>query len=207
MARHLVAKGYSVSGYDPHEPARRAAAAHGVAVRESARDVAAASELVIIVVGFDHEVETVMYGPQGVMEAARPDLIVAIGSTVAPHYAKRLAQRAGERGVVVLDAPLARGEAAALAGKLLVFGGGDEATFAACRPAFGAFATDIFHLGAAGAGQVGHAPAPTTKGCAWAKRLAWERTSCAKRCTTRARKTGRWTSAATARACRGRRRT
>ena len=155
MARHLVAKGYSVSGYDPHEPARRAAAAHGVAVRESARDVAAASELVIIVVGFDHEVETVMYGPQGIMEAARPDLIVAIGSTVAPHYAKRLAQRAGERGVVVLDAPLARGEAAALAGKLLVFGGGDEATFAACRPAFGAFASDIFHLGAAGAGQVG----------------------------------------------------
>ena len=116
MARHLVAKGYSVSGYDPHEPARRAAAALGVALRESARDVAAASELVIIVVGFDHEVETVMYGPQGVMEAARPDLIVAIGSTVAPRYAKRLAQRAGERGVVVLDAPLARGEAAALAG-------------------------------------------------------------------------------------------
>jgi len=74
MARHLVAKGYSVSGYDPHEPARRAAAALGVALRESARDVAAASELVIIVVGFDHEVETVMYGPQGVMEAARSDL-------------------------------------------------------------------------------------------------------------------------------------
>src|SRR5438045_6283108 len=71
MARHLIAKGYSVSGYDPHEPARRAATAHGVAVGDSARAVATASELVIIVVGFDHQVETVMYGPQGVMEAAR----------------------------------------------------------------------------------------------------------------------------------------
>src|ERR1044072_8603263 len=30
-----------------------------------------------------------------------------------------------------------------------------EAAFEACRPAFGAFASDIFHLGAAGAGQVG----------------------------------------------------
>ena len=57
--------------------------------------------------------------------------------------------------MVLLDAPLARGEAAAVAGKLLIFGGGDEKAFNACRPAFDAFASDIFHLGSAGAGQVG----------------------------------------------------
>src|SRR6478736_8089688 len=89
------------------------------------------------------------------MEAARPGLIVAIGSTVAPRYAAKLAGRLRERGVVLLDAPLARGEAAAVAGKLLIFGAGDEKAFEACRPAFSAFASDIFHLGAAGAGQVG----------------------------------------------------
>ena len=155
MARHLIAKGYSVYGYDPQEPARRSAAALGVQLVESPREIARASELVIVVVGFDHEVESVMFGPQGVMEGARSGPIVAIGSTIAPRYAKQLTQRAGERGVVVLDAPLARGEAAAIAGKLLIFGGGDEAAFAACRPVFGAFATDVFHLGAAGAGQVG----------------------------------------------------
>ena len=155
MAQHLIAKGYSVSGYDPQEGARRAGAGVGVQLVSTAREVAHAAELVIIVVGFDHEVETVMYGPHGVMEAARAGLIVAIGSTVAPRYAKRLAERASERGVIVLDAPLARGEAAAVAGKLLVFGGGDEAAFAACRPVLGAFAADVFHLGPAGAGQVG----------------------------------------------------
>ena len=155
MARHLIAKGYNVAGYDPVDAARRNAAALGVTLCRSPRDVAQAAELVIVVVGFDHEVETVMFGAGGVMEAARPGLVVAIGSTVAPGYAKRLAERATERGVVVLDAPLARGAAAALAGKLLVFGGGDEAAFAACRPVLGAFASDIFHLGPAGAGQVG----------------------------------------------------
>jgi 3-hydroxyisobutyrate dehydrogenase-like beta-hydroxyacid dehydrogenase len=155
MARHLIAKGYNVAGYDPVDAARQNAAALGVTPCNSAGDVARASELVIVVVGFDHEVETVMYGPHALMEAARPGLIVAIASTVAPRYAKRLAARASERGVVVVDAPLARGEAAALAGKLLVFGGGDETAFAACRPALGAFASDIFHLGPAGAGQVG----------------------------------------------------
>ena len=155
MARHLIAKGYNVAGCDPVDAARRNAAALGVSVLDSPREVARASDALIVVVGFDHEVETVLFGTGGVMEAARPGLIVAIGSTIAPRYAVKLAERLRERGVVLLDAPLARGERAAVAGKLLVFGAGDEKAFEACRRAFSAFASDIFHLGGPGAGQVG----------------------------------------------------
>jgi 3-hydroxyisobutyrate dehydrogenase-like beta-hydroxyacid dehydrogenase len=155
MARHLLARGFNVCGFDPVDGARRNAQGLGVSMLGSPRAVAAASDLVLVVVGFDHEVENVVFGAGGIAEAARPGLVVAIGSTVAPRYAARLAERLRERGVVLLDAPLARGEAAAVAGKLLVYGGGDEAAFEACRPAFGAFASDIFHLGPAGAGQVG----------------------------------------------------
>lgn len=155
MARHLLAKGYNVAGYDPVDEARRNALALGVRVLDSPREVTAASDVVIIVVGFDHEVETAIFGTNGCMEAARPGLIVAIGSTVAPRYAQRLAARLREKQVVLLDIPLARGEKAAVAGKLLIYGAGDEPAFEACRPAFSAFASDIFHLGTAGAGQVG----------------------------------------------------
>jgi 3-hydroxyisobutyrate dehydrogenase-like beta-hydroxyacid dehydrogenase len=155
MAKHLHAKGYNVFGYDPVDAARRGAAALGVTMLESPREVARESEVVIVVVGFDHEVESVIYGANGVIEAARPGLIVAIGSTVAPKYTQRLAERLKERKILLLDIPLARGEAAAVAGKLLIYGAGDEAAFEACRPAFSAFASDIFHLGPAGAGQVG----------------------------------------------------
>ena len=129
--------------------------ASGARSAASAREVAQASDLVIIVVGFDSEVEEVIFGKEGVLEGARPGLVVALGSTVAPRYAKRLAARLEERNVVLLDIPLARGEAAAVAGKLLIYGAGDLAAFEVCRPAFGAFASDIFHLGPAGAGQVG----------------------------------------------------
>ena len=155
MARHLIAKGYNVAGCDPVDAARRNAAALGVSVLDAPREVARASDALIVVVGFDHEVETVLFGAGGVMEAARPGLIVAIGSTIAPRYAVKLAERLRSRGVVLLDAPLARGERAAVAGKLLIFGAGDEKAFEACRPAFSAFASDIFHLGGPGAGQVG----------------------------------------------------
>jgi 3-hydroxyisobutyrate dehydrogenase-like beta-hydroxyacid dehydrogenase len=155
MAKHLRAKGYNVFGYDPVDDARRAAASLGVLLVESPREVARASDLVIVVVGFDHEVESVVYGSNGIVEGARPGLIVAIGSTVAPTYSRKLAERLRSREIVLLDIPLARGEAAAVAGKLLIYGAGDEAAFEACRPAFSAFASDVFHLGAAGAGQVG----------------------------------------------------
>ena len=155
MAKHLIAQGFSVSGCDALEQARASALAFGIPVMDSPRNVAEASELVIIVVGFEHEVETVLFGPSGIVEAARPGLIVALASTVAPRYAKRLAAKLQARGIVLLDIPLARGERAAVAGKLLIFGAGDEAAFDACRPAFSAFASDIFHLGPAGAGQVG----------------------------------------------------
>jgi 3-hydroxyisobutyrate dehydrogenase-like beta-hydroxyacid dehydrogenase len=154
MAQHLLSKGFSVAGYDPLEAARRSARELGVALVDSPREVARAAELVLVVVGFDREVEAVLFGDAGIAEAARAGLIVALGSTVAPRYAARLAERLRSHGVVLLDIPLARGEAAARSGSLLIYGGGDKACFDACRPAFSAFASDIFHLGEAGAGQV-----------------------------------------------------
>lgn len=154
MAKHLLARGFSVSGYDPVDAARQAARALGVCVFDSPGEVAKAAELVIIVVGFDQEVEAVLFGAEGIVPAARGGLIAALGSTVAPRYARRLAERLAAHRIVLLDIPLARGEAAAAEGKLLIYGAGEEAPFEACRPAFSAFASDIFHLGPAGAGQV-----------------------------------------------------
>jgi len=154
IAAHLVAKGFKVVGYDPLEEARNRAVALGARGAASAREAARASDLVIIVVGFDSEVEEVLFGREGVLAGARPGLIVALGSTVAPRYSKRLAVRLAEKNLVLLDIPLARGEAAATAGKLLVYGAGDSDAFEFCRPVFGAFASDVFHLGPAGAGQV-----------------------------------------------------
>ena len=155
MSRHLIAKGFAVVGCDPVAAARKDAAALGVRIADTPRDVAQSSDLVIVVVGFDHEIEAVAFGKAGIAEAARKDLVVALGSTASPRYTKQLAERLSAKGITLLDIPLARGEAAAISGKLLVFGAGDEAAFERCRPAFAAFASEIFHLGPAGAGQVG----------------------------------------------------
>jgi 3-hydroxyisobutyrate dehydrogenase-like beta-hydroxyacid dehydrogenase len=156
MARLLRQRGFPVTGYDVSLPALKAAAGIGIQPVNSPRAVAAASDLVIVVVGFDTEVEAVLLGDHGVLAGAADGGVIAIASTVAPATMRRLARRCAHRpAVTLLDIPLCRGEQAAERGKLLIMGGGDKAAFDAARPAFAAFADAVFHLGPLGAGQVG----------------------------------------------------
>lgn len=154
MARHLLAKGFTVAGCDLRPEACAAVKQLGAAILPHPRAVAEASDLVLILVGFDQEAEQTIFGTDGIRTAARPGLMLAMGSTVAPSYARDLATRLSGSGIVLLDMALTRGEPFAEAGTMLILGGGDDAAFEACRPVFRAFASDIFHLGPFGAGQV-----------------------------------------------------
>jgi 3-hydroxyisobutyrate dehydrogenase-like beta-hydroxyacid dehydrogenase len=156
IGRRLVQKGFAVTGYDVALPALKAAASAGMQAVNSPKAVAAASELVIVVVGFDVEVEAAMFGENGVVVGAGDGTIVAIASTIAPHTMQRIAARLpASPKIALLDIPLCRGEGPAQTGELLIMGGGDRVAFDACRPAFSAFATTVHHLGPVGAGQVG----------------------------------------------------
>jgi 3-hydroxyisobutyrate dehydrogenase len=155
MARHLIAKGFHVAGCDPSATACERAAGLGVEIVPTPRTLGERSDAVLIVVGFDAQVERAIFGTGGLGEAARPGLIVAMGSTIAPSYARGLARRLDGSDIALLDMALTRGEPFAEAGTMLILGGGDEAAFAACQPMFRSFASDIFHLGPFGAGQVG----------------------------------------------------
>jgi 3-hydroxyisobutyrate dehydrogenase-like beta-hydroxyacid dehydrogenase len=154
IARLLHQKGFSVTGTDVSLAAIKAAAAAGVQPVNSAKAVAAASDLVIVAVGFDSEVEGVLFSENGALAGASEGTVIAIASTIAPRTMAKIAARMPKQ-VALIDIPLCRGEEAAVAGKLLIMGGGDEAAFDACRPAFAAFADSVHHLGGAGAGQVG----------------------------------------------------
>jgi len=156
IGRLLHRRGFTVSGYDVALPALKAAAAAGIQPVNSPKAVAAVSDLVIVLVGFDAEVEAVIFGDNGLLAGAADEGIIAVASTVAPRTMKKIAARLPVRpAVALLDIPLCRGEAAAQDGKLLILGGGDRAVFDACSGVFAAFADAVFHLGPLGAGQVG----------------------------------------------------
>lgn len=155
MTRHLRERGFVVTAYDVNLPACKAAEALGARIAANACEVAVNSEFVIVVVGFDAEVERVVTGDDGIVAAQKPNLILGIASTVAPRTMKKLGERLAGTGVAILDMPLTRGEPAAEAGNLLVMVGGDGNAFEACKHVLESFASSIFHIGGIGAGQVG----------------------------------------------------
>ena len=97
--------------------------------------------------------DTVLFGPDGLMQDIRPGTVLAIHATAGPGYVVDLAARVAERGVRVVDAPVSGGDAAALAGQLVVIVGGDDADSAACAPMFGTYAGRIIPVGRLGAAQ------------------------------------------------------
>lgn len=154
MSRHMKAAGYAVAGYDPVPAACERVSEHGVKSLPSPKEVAAVSDFVIIVVGFEQQVESAIFGDDGIMAGARPGLIIGLGATVSPSYARALTERLKSSQISLLDMPLTRSEKAAEDGTMLVLGGAEDGIFEACRPILKTFATDIFNLGPFGSGQV-----------------------------------------------------
>src|ERR1700721_2385641 len=97
MARLLRERGFTVTGYDVALPVVKLAAGKGIQPVNSPKAVAAASDLVIIAVGFDSEVEAVMFGDNGVLAGATDGSIIAIASTVAPATIRKLKRRCAHR--------------------------------------------------------------------------------------------------------------
>ena len=157
MCRHLSSAGFQVVGHDPDaEACARTARECGVEALDSPKAVAARSQFVIVVVGFEKQVEQVIFSADGLLAGAGPGTVIGVSSSVSPIYALGLAERLSDRDLALLDMPTTRSFMAAEEGTMLVLGGGDDAVFEACRPALETFAVkeDIFNLGPFGSGQV-----------------------------------------------------
>jgi len=157
MLRHLVKKGYAVTVCDISDKQRDAARALGATVVTTPAEVGKAADIVILGVGYDDEVEDVVFGKNGLAAAMAPGSIIAVSSTAKPDNMKALAARVGEKGIEVIDAPICRGRFAADSGTLLALVGGKPDVVARARPAYSTFASDYVHLGEIGNGQVGKA--------------------------------------------------
>ncbi len=153
---HLARKGFRTFATDI-DPARRSKVEErGAAWSADAAALAAACEVVLICVGYDHEVRTLLNDPK-LVSADRPGSIYAVLSTVHPKTVQALATDGAKRGLHIVDATMCRGGKAADAGTLLSFVGGEAAVVERLRPVLGAFSSDIVHTGGVGSAQVAKA--------------------------------------------------
>jgi 3-hydroxyisobutyrate dehydrogenase-like beta-hydroxyacid dehydrogenase len=124
----------------------------GAAWGASPKAVARASDIVITMVTDSSASEEVICGRDGVLEGAHPGLILIDMSSIAPERSRSNADRAGAKGVPMLDAPVTGAPRVATEGKLGIMVGGPRETFEACRPVFEKLAAKIVYAGGNGMG-------------------------------------------------------
>ncbi len=100
------------------------------------------------------EVEEIVLGSDGMLEAGRRGGVFVDMGTSRPASTRMLAARLQARGVDMLDAPITGGVRGAQEGTLTIYVGGPAEAFARVRPALEAMGRAIFHMGGAAAGHV-----------------------------------------------------
>lgn len=117
-------------------------------------EVAGGLDAVVVVVLNAAQTEAVLFGAEGVVPQLRPGAVVMACATVAPEFARQMAERCGAHGVHYLDAPISGGAAKAASGQLSIMASGTPEAFAAAAPVLQATAETVFELGdSAGAGS------------------------------------------------------
>jgi 3-hydroxyisobutyrate dehydrogenase/2-hydroxy-3-oxopropionate reductase len=157
MLKHVINRGYQAVAYDVNDTARENARALGATIAESPADVGRKAAFVIIAVGYDKEVNDIVYGDDGLLTTMPRGSVIAVSATVAPATVEAIAERASAKGIEVLDAPICRGRFYVDSGTLLALFGGKKDVVERGRPIYSCFSSDIAHLGEVGHGQVGKA--------------------------------------------------
>jgi len=155
MAGHLARAGHQVTVFNRSAPkaaqwvkdfggssaATPAAAAHGAAI-------------VLMCVGNDDDVRSVITGPDGALQGMATGAILVDHTTASASVAREMNTAAAAKGIAFLDAPVSGGQAGAENGKLTIMVGGDPATFAKAEGVLATYARAVTLMGASGCGQL-----------------------------------------------------
>jgi 3-hydroxyisobutyrate dehydrogenase-like beta-hydroxyacid dehydrogenase len=153
MARHMVQKGFEVSGYDVSADATKKAASHGVRICASVADTGKNAEVVFVMVANDTQIHDVIEH-SGLLDVLARGSVIAIASSCSPETCRNLATLAAPKGIGIVDVPLVLGQEAMDNGQVVAYLGGDDAAVAKARPAIQAFSKQVIHVGDVGAGQI-----------------------------------------------------
>lgn len=155
MASNLLKAGFELTVWNRTPSKARALLEAGATVADSPADLAARGpQIICISVTDTPDVESVLFGEQGLARTARPGLIVVDHSTIDPQATRRFAQTLACSGVTLLDAPVSGGDAGARAGTLSIMIGGPAEAVARVRPVLQAVGRALTHVGDSGMGQV-----------------------------------------------------
>lgn len=153
MVRNLMKHGYELYIYARNKEKVADVITEGAVFCETIADCAAICDAVITIVGYPKDVEEVYFGENGILENVKEGAYVIDMTTSSPKLAEEIYQKAKEKNIHALDAPVTGGDTGARNGTLSILVGGDPDDYQVCLPVFEAMGTNIHLEGKAGCGQ------------------------------------------------------
>jgi 3-hydroxyisobutyrate dehydrogenase len=157
MAANLARAGFPLVAWNRTAGRTAGLEALGVGVAATPAALAAATDIVLVCVSDTPDVETVLFGPDGVAAGVAPGTLVIDCSTIDPAATRRFAARLAAQGVAFVDAPVTGGSEGARNATLAILVGGAPADVERARPVLQAIGRTVTHLGPVGAGQAAKA--------------------------------------------------
>ena len=153
MAGHLLKAGHEVSVYTRTKSKADGLVEQGATWKNTVSEVAESSEVVITMVGFPHDVESIYLGGDGIVARAKGGSLLIDMTTSRPDLAVRISDAAAAKDIESLDAPVSGGDIGAREARLSIMVGGTEAAFDRAGPIFARMGKNIVLQGPAGSGQ------------------------------------------------------
>lgn len=153
MCGHLIDAGFSATVYTRTKSKAQPLIDKGAAWADSPKAVAENSDVIFSIVGFPHDVRSVLLGEDGALAGAASGSVLVDMTTSQPSLAVEIYEAARTKGVSSVDAPVSGGDIGAKGGTLSIMIGGDKNVVDALQPCWDAMGKTIVHQGEAGAGQ------------------------------------------------------
>ncbi len=153
MAKNLINAGYSLIVLDINPGPVEELVAMGATAAGTPAEVTKQVKKVITMLPDGPDVEKVVMGENGVLEAATSDTMFVDMSSISPTVTNKIAAALEGKGARALDAPVSGGEPGAINGELAIMVGGPEDLFNEIKPIFDVLGKSAVLVGDTGAGQ------------------------------------------------------
>ncbi|MBV7397140.1 NAD(P)-dependent oxidoreductase [Mameliella sediminis] len=154
MVENLQKKGFDLVVMDLNKDAVGRVLGRGNA-REAAspRELAEASDIVMLCLTTSEVVEKIVYGEDGILAGIREGAVLIDFGTSIPASTRKIGADLAAKGAGMVDAPLGRTPAHAKDGLLNIMAAGDKTHFDKVKPVLDEQGENVFYLGALGAGH------------------------------------------------------
>jgi 3-hydroxyisobutyrate dehydrogenase len=153
MSLNLHKSGFDILAFDVSPDARKRSSDSGLTIAGSAAEAIKSADVVVTMLPASEHVEGFYLGKEGMLGKIGRDTLIIDCSTIAVGSARKVAAAAADLGLGCIDAPVSGGTGGAIAGTLTFMVGGSAADLERARPILQKMGQNIFHAGAAGAGQ------------------------------------------------------